>query len=103
MPSVHDCHRQTCGCESHRTCELEDNSIPIPDTQRQWQVACRAHGGWLPTTLPTTLPSSNLQQQLHILKEREQALIDQLDNLHDEIARHEVLMSGENIRKRCRS
>jgi hypothetical protein len=102
MPASHECQRQACGCESHRSIEhLPDGSVALP-TQRQWQVACQAHGGWLPTTLPVP-PPNELQQQLHLLREQEQALIDQLENLQEQIARLETRLGGESARKRGRT
>jgi predicted nucleic acid-binding Zn-ribbon protein len=49
-------------------------------------------------------PAPNeLQSQLHRLREREQALIDQLEKLQDEITQVEERLQGENTRKRGRA
>ena len=101
MPVTHHCNRQVCGCESHSTIEVDEKGLGIGGTQRQWQVACQAHGGWLPSTLPSP-PQSEYHQQLHVLREREQSLIDQLEVLQEEIARLETRAVGETSRKRGR-
>ena len=101
MAPIHNCQRQPCGCEEHTTHEQGEDGEAVDGTQRRWSVACKAHGGWLPTTLTTTLPPpSELQLQLHLLREREQILIDQLETLQDEILHIEERLTS---RKRMRS
>ena len=66
------CERAACGCEYHHTAD------------RDWSVNCRAHGGWLPSSLPEP-PFSEDEELLLKLREDESALIDQVLQLQAEI------------------